>query len=226
MNTKRFLFWGAFIIILGLIVWGLVVAMNKPINSDGAKLGQPAEVTAADHVEVSSTALGVNPANAPVTMIEYSDFQCPACESYYYVIERVLASTTVPVRFVYRHFPLSQHPNAIPAALASEAASQQGKFWEMYRLLFGNPTEWTGEKDPTAIFMGYASELGLDVVKFKADMASSSLKALITKSSDDGLKIGINSTPTFFINGKAITNPTTDAEFKSIIEEAAKGNTQ
>jgi protein-disulfide isomerase len=216
MNIKRIIFWASFIIILILIIWGLIVASNKASNGSSLNLGQPANVTDLDHV--------TGPKDAPVTLVEYSDFQCPACESYFYVVERLIASSTVPIRLVYRHFPLSQHANAIPASLASEAASSQGKFWEMYRLLFDNHTDWTELKDPNPVFIGYATKLGLNVEVFKADMASSTLKQKITDSVKEGTSIGISGTPTFFVNGKVIDNPKSYEEFKTIIEQASKTN--
>lgn len=216
MNIKRIIFWASFIIILILIVWGLIVASNKTSNRSGLSLGQPAEVTDLDHV--------TGPKDAPVTLVEYSDFQCPACESYFYVVERLMASSTVPIRFVYRHFPLSQHANAVPASLASEAAGVQGKFWEMYRLLFDNHTDWTELKDPNPVFIGYATKIGLNIEAFKSDMASSTLKQKITDSINEGTSIGISGTPTFFVNGKVIDNPKSYEEFKTIIEQASKTN--
>lgn len=216
MNTKRLIFWGSFIIILGLIIWGLVVAMNKPINNKGQNLGHPAPVSSTDHV--------FGPADAPVTIIEYSDFQCPACEMYHFFVEKLLASSTYPIRFVYRNFPLSQHANAVPAVLASEAADQQGKYWEMYKLIFDNHTDWTELGDPNPIFLGYATKLGLNIEKYKADIASSTLKDLIKGEVSDGVALGVNSTPTFFVNDKAIINPPSYVEFKTIIDEAAKVN--
>jgi protein-disulfide isomerase len=192
--------------------------MNKPVVVPGKSLGTPAPVSSADHV--------LGPENAPVTIIEYSDFQCPACGIYYYVVEKLLASTTVPIKFVYRHFPLSQHQNAISASLASEAANVQGKFFEMYKLLFENQDKWSELENASLTFVGYAKDLGLDVERFKADMASSTLKAHINNDSDEGVRIGINSTPTFFVNGKAITNPQGYDEFKTIIEKSASGSTK
>jgi len=216
MNIKRIIFWLSFAVVLGLIIWGLVVAENK--SSTGVTLGTPAPITATDHVRGSAT--------SPVTVMEYGDFQCPFCENYYPVVEQVLASSTVPIRFVYRHFPLSQHPNAVPAALASEAANVQGKFWGMYSMLFENHADWTELADPTPIFIGYATKLGLNVLQFKIDMASSTLKDIINADSDEGIHLGINGTPTFFINGKAITIPSTYADFISLIEAASTTGTK
>ena len=109
MNTKRIFFWAAFIIILALIVWGLVAAMNKAPNT--SKAGVPAPVSSVDHVRG-------NP-NALVTLIEYEDFQCPACATYFGIVDRLFNESSSTMRMVFRHFPLSQHANAIPAAEAS-----------------------------------------------------------------------------------------------------------
>jgi protein-disulfide isomerase len=145
---------------------------------------------------------------------------------YFYIVERLIASSTVPIRFVYRHFPLTQHANAIPAALASVAASQQGKFWEMYRLIFDNHADWTELADPKPIFIDYATKIGLNIETFKVDMVSSILKQKITDSVKEGTKIGVAGTPTFFINGKAIDNPQGYEVFKTLVEQAATTNTQ
>ncbi len=217
MNTKRLTFWSVFLIVLALIVWGLGVAMKKSANLPvGQNLGAPAPISASDHVR--------GPANAQVTLIEYSDFQCPACETYYPVVSKLLTDSTTTIQFVYRHFPLSQHPNAIPASMASEAAGAQGKFWEMYDLLFSNHADWTELSDPTAIFVKYATQLGLNVPQFTTDLASSTLKDKITSQNDEGISLGIDSTPTFFVNGKAIVNPQGYEAFQTIIDTAAKSS--
>lgn len=214
MNIKRILFWSVFVAILGLIVWGLAVAMKKPLPD--ANLGQPMSITATDHV--------TGPENAPVTIIEYSDFECPACETYYHMVDRLLEEASTTVRLVYRHFPLSQHEHAVPAAMASEAAGAQGKFWEMYDMIFSNYREWVDLSVAEAEnnFAGYAAELGLDGVLFKADTASSTLRAKVNDDMNDAIRIGVNATPTFFVNGLAITNPSTYEAFKALINSAAR----
>lgn len=218
MNIKRIIFWISFVIIIILIIWGLIAASNKAQRNPGNDYGTPAPISELDHV--------LGPENSPVTIIEYSDFQCPACQAYFHVVERLIASSTVPIRFVYRHFPLAQHPNAIPASLSSEAAAVQGKFWEMYRLIFDNSTDWTELADPKPVFIGYASQIGLDIDQFKTDMASSGLKQKITDNLKEGTSIGVAGTPTFFVNGKAINNPQSYEAFKTIIEQAITTNTQ
>ncbi len=216
MNTKRIIFWASFIIILGLIVWGLAVAMNKPVST-GPKLGTPSDVTSSDHVR--------GPANAPVTVIEYSDFQCPACAAYYPLIEKLANDASTTVRLVYRHFPLFPlpHKNALIAAQASEAASMQGKFWDMYQLLFENQTAWENSNTAATIFEGYAERIGLNMSVYKKDIDSVEVKARIQRDRDEGDALGINSTPAFFINGKAIINPNGYEAFKALIDTAARG---
>lgn len=209
------MFWAGFIIVLGLIVWGMNAAMEKQNNRGlESTVGTPSPVSSTDHV--------YGPVDAKVTIIEYSDFQCPACEAYYPVVEHVLASSTVPVRLVYRHFPLPQHANANIASRASEAAGLQGKFWEMYKLLFSRHVEWTELKDPTAVFSGYAKEIGLNVEKFKTDMESDVVKAAVTAYASEAIKVGIDRTPTFFLNGKIINNPEGYEPFIKAIEAAAR----
>lgn len=216
MNTKRIIFWISFIIILVLIVWGLIVAMNKK-PSDTHIFGSPAAVTTSDHVKGLLT--------APVTVIEYSDFQCPACKIYYPILAHLMASST-NIRLVYRHFPLYPlpHPNSLIAAQASEAASNQGKFWEMYDLLFQGQTSWADLSRDKAIevFKGYAAQLDMNVVLFSTDMQSSAVQARVEANRTEGEALGINSTPTFFVNGKAIANPQGYDAFKAVIDQAAK----
>lgn len=216
MNTKRIIFWVSFIIILGLIFWGLVVSMNK--SSPSLTLGAPAPVSSSDHI--------LGPSNAPVTLIEYGDFQCPACGAYFPFIERLMSESSTTVRLVFRHFPLYPlpHPNALIGAEAAEAAGLQGKFWEMYRKLYENQSEWSDLPDAHVMLDSYAQDLDLDMVKFKSDLDSSAVKDAVMKDSDEAQSIGIDATPTFFVNGKAIQTPQTYDALKKLIEAAASGS--
>ena len=133
MTINRILSWGAFIVIIGLIVWGMIAAGNKAEKIDNA-LAPVDKVVETDWVRGSTT--------TEVTLIEYSDFQCPACGAYFPIVEEVNEKYGDHFRFVYRHFPLTQHKNATPAAQAAEAAGVQGKFWDMYKLIFTNQKDW------------------------------------------------------------------------------------
>jgi protein-disulfide isomerase len=211
-NTKRFFTWGSFIIVVGLIIWGLIAAEQKAKREE-AKLILPDQIVATDHVKGSE--------NAPVTLVEYGDFQCPACATYYPVVERVLAEEGGDkIRFVFRHFPLSQHANAMSAGMASEAAGAQGKFWEMYSMLYEKQKDWENAKDSKIIFMKYAEDLKLDMVKFSEDFESQDFKNRINNDYKGGAKAGVNSTPTFFVNGKKINSGASYDELKKIINDA------
>jgi protein-disulfide isomerase len=215
MNTKRITFWSIFVIVLALIIWGLVVAQKKSSSSGTSNLGTPAPVTATDHVEGTST--------AAVTLIEYGDFQCLACSAYAPIVEQLFASSS-DLRVVFRNFPLPQHPNAEIAAQAAEAASNQGQFWGMYKLLYAGQADWENDSDADArtVFDGYAATLGVDKAQFDADIDSTAVKAKIASDQTEGQSLGINYTPTFFVNGNAITNPEGYAPFKAIIDAAAQ----
>lgn len=213
MNIKRIIFWAIFVIVLGLIIWGLSVAMNKPVAS--SNLVAPAPVTAADHI--------TGPVKAPVTLIEYGDFQCPACGLYAPMVEQLIAAdASTTLRVVFRHFPLPQHANAMITAEASEAAAMQGKFWEMYKLIYAHQSDWENLSDAHDVLDGYATEIGLDMTKFRADIDSSVAKEVIAADLAEGQSIGIDQTPTFFVNGKAIVNPQGYEAFKAIIDAAAR----
>ncbi len=213
---KRILFWIAFIVILGLIVWGMIASMSAPV---GPKVDDPAPITSADHIFLTSTS---SDQTRTVTLLEYSDFQCPACHAYYPIIEQVLASSSVPIRFVYRHYPLPQHPNAPLAAQASEAAAMQGKFWQMHKMLFENHDQWADVGDPHGTFEGYAQRIGLNVDKFNKDIDSDIVKSLVEKSRSEAQAIKLFQTPSFFVNGKLIENPQGYEKFKAAIEAAAR----
>ena len=156
--------------------------------------------------------------DAKVTIIEYSDFQCPACGAYYPMVKQ-LGQEFKNLAIVYRHFPLTQHANARPAAQAAEAAGRQGKFWEMHDMLFENQKYWSESRVVTDIFVAYAKTLGLDMEKFKNDFNSSAAKTKIESDYQSGAS-EIDGTPTFFLNDKKIQNPQSYDEFRTIIEQA------
>lgn len=155
-----------------------------------------------------------------VVLMEFSDFQCPACKSYFPLVEELLTEEGNRVTFVYRHFPLPQHGNALPAARAAEAAGMQGKFWEMYQKLFPNQDSWAAATNATSIFRGYAEELGLDLTKFDLDFSASETKAKVLNDYKSGLNLKVEGTPTFYINGQKIPNPANLEEFKQAITSA------
>jgi protein-disulfide isomerase len=140
-----------------------------------------------------------------VTITEYIDFQCVACQGFYPIVSQIKERFSTKIRYEVRHFPLVQiHPNATAAHRAAQAASNQGKFWEMHDLLFERQKSWNQSTNPTAVFQEYARELGLDVDKYTEDAAASSTLAVINADIAGGKARSVNSTPTFFIDGERI----------------------
>lgn len=194
-----------------LILWGTFTLFTQP----SAPVKQAdLKVTPEDYVRGEK--------NAPVTIIEYSDFQCPACGAYAPMMLDLLSKNPKTVRIVYRHFPLDQHVHAREASYAAEAAGLQGKFFEYHDTLFENQKDWEGEKNVTKLFRTYAQELKLDLKKFDADNASASIKDLVENSHASALNFGVDSTPTFFVNGVKIQNPRSIADFQKEIDTALK----
>lgn len=160
-------------------------------------------------------------ASSTVVLMEYSDFQCPACRSYYPIMREITTEFGDKALFIYRHFPLiSIHFNAEFAARASEAASKQGKFWEMHDLLFEKQNEWANAADPSPMFESYATLIGLNIDQFKLDFKSPEVRDFVRAQRTHAVQSGLQGTPSFFINGKQIQNPNSVDEFKTIIRTA------
>lgn len=175
-----------------------------------------------------------------VTLTEYGDFQCPACYAYYPIVSQVVEQYKNDIFFQFRNLPLVQiHPNAFAAARAAEAASHQGKFWEMYSKLYdpANWETWTKSQRPKPIFETYAKDIGLNMEQFNSDYASTKVNDAINAdlAAFDKTKAE-KSTPTFFINGKHVDNsklldpatrqPSVEAMSKVIQEAIASQNKQ
>jgi len=200
--------------VLTMIVFG-AKSGGSNINVTGGK--EPRAIDASDWVKGATS-------TAKAILIEYSDFQCPACASYYPLIKSMTEKFGAELTFVYRYFPLSQiHINAKTAALAAEAAGRQGQFWEMHDLLFDRQLDWAERLDAKEMFVRYARELGLDETLFIADLAKPELKEKIAASYREGEAIGVNSTPTLFLNGRKLSPPPSSvAGFEQLITAALK----
>ncbi|MEK6862596.1 MAG: DsbA family protein [Nanoarchaeota archaeon] len=160
--------------------------------------------------------------DAAVTIIEFSDFQCPFCKRFFdqtlSQIEKNYVDTG-KVKFVYRDFPLdSIHPQARPAALSAECANEQGKFWEYHDLLFQKQDEWVAVG--ASSFKQYAKDLGLDSSKFDSCFDSRKYEKEVQSDLDDGVNVGVQGTPAFFINGILVSGAQPYAAFQAAIEQA------
>ncbi len=143
--------------------------------------------------------------NAKVTIIEYADLQCPACRAYEDITGPVVAEYADKINFVFKHFPLTQiHTNAMLAAISTEAAAKQGKFWEMKKVLYEKQSEWSNALDARTKIISYAASIGLDVKKFEADLSDKTLEELVIASLKEANALSLSGTPTFIINGKRV----------------------
>jgi protein-disulfide isomerase len=153
-----------------------------------------------------------NPA-ASLELVEYGDYQCPYCGQAYPIVKYIQKELGESIKFVFRNFPLKKiHPHAMMAALASEAASRQGRFWEMHDILFENQFKLNNN----SIFF-YAERLGLDVADFKEDLKLHELERKVAMDFEGGLRSGVNATPTFFVNGNKYEGDWSSEEFLAFL---------
>lgn len=207
----------------GLIITGVVTAIiliggiflvsknsspNKPVVANPALL-------------IRSNSHQTNP-SAKVTVVEFGDYQCPACGEAYPITKQVLQTYGTKINFIFRNFPLPQHKNAPMAAEAAEAANAQGKFWEMHDKLYETQNDWSNLDNPLDTFVGYAKGLGLDTNKFKTDVAGNKYIDFITSDTNDGNNLSISATPTFFVNGIILPGVPAFNDFKTILDPLTK----
>lgn len=212
-------FWGI-LVIIAVLLGGIFffTSSNKAAPSSGGSGGLT------NHVEGGGS--------TGVKLVEYGDFQCPACGSYYPLLKQVVQKYQDQIFFQFRNFPLYQiHQNAMAGARAAEAADMQGKYWQMHDKLYDENdlyyeaqqqgqvySTWISSTSPLDQFSGYASTLGLNVAKFKQDYASAAVNDRIQADLKEGNNLKVDSTPTFFLDGKKISNPTSLDAFSKVID--------
>lgn len=152
--------------------------------------------------------------NAPVELVEYGDYECPYCGRAYPLVKDIQEKMGTNLVFIFRNFPLRKiHPHAYPAAIATEAAARQGKFWEMHDIIFENQ----GTLAPENI-LDFAESIGLDVPRFKKDILDEALYNKARRDFESGMKSGVNRTPTFFVNGKKFNGDWSENELLRYLE--------
>jgi protein-disulfide isomerase len=157
-------------------------------------------------------------ARAPVTLVEYGDYECPYCGEAYYIVKKLQTDMGDQMRFVFRNFPLSQiHPHAVVAALAAEAAGAQGKFWEMHDMIYEHQEDLEEQN-----LISFAYVLRLDIDQFIHDMNSDEVQQKVHDDFWGGIRSGVNGTPTFFIQGKRHNGSYSYGQLRQAIEAAAK----
>lgn len=161
--------------------------------------------------------------NATVTIVEFSDYQCPFCGKYSTETSPLVKTNfidTGKVKYYFRDFPLEFHPQALPAAKAANCAGKQGKFWEMHDKIFASQNEWSGNEEAGKLFAAYAKELGLDTSKLETCISESATETEIANDLATGSILGASGTPSFFINGEKLVGAQPYAQFEAVINAA------
>lgn len=213
---KRILPFIIILVVLGVAL-GSVWYLTRTIPASPAVGSQPSPSPAAQGSPVAQqkpTVQGVpgaepahvlGPANAPVRLEEFGDFECPPCGMFHPILEQMHAEFGDKLQIIFREFPLQQlHQHALAAAQAAESAGLQGKFWEMHDLIYEHQAEWKKEFNVRPIFEGYAKKIGLDVERYKRDLNSDLVAQRIFQDGRRGHSLGVKGTPSVFINGREL----------------------
>ncbi len=185
---------------------GEIIADQIAKEIAGGYAGQPKSPSLAGYASKGAS-------NAPYTIVEYADFECGHCKLASPVMEQFVKKHPREVRVVFKHFPLSFHEMATPAAAAAEAAGNQGKFWEMHNAIFATQTMLDED-----LLLGHARALGLDMNRFEKDFRSKDTLAKVKASRDEGEKLGVEATPTFYINGRPFNLMRTPEAFEARLQ--------
>jgi len=162
------------------------------------------------------------PAKAPVTIVEFSDFQCPYCARSLGTINQLMNNHKGKIKLVFKNAPLPFHDKAPAAAKAAMAAHAQGKFWEYRDALMAKQNEWGQAADPKANFVAYAKEMRLDVARFEKDLANPAFEKRLEEDKAVGAPLGVQGTPTYFINGAMLVGAQDISQFERIVMEVSK----
>jgi protein-disulfide isomerase len=209
--------WITALIVVVVSVLGLMIFVSRSKNNVELPVLTTSGISPADHVRGNK--------DAKTVLLEYGDYQCPACASYDPIVRQIVKEYGDRIAIVYRHFPLRQiHPNADIAAQAAEAANIQGKFFEMHELLYDNQQEWERSSNAKGLLIGYAARLSLDTKKFETDLTSRAVKDIVDNNYNSAMEASLPGTPSFFLNGKAIQNPGGYQQFTVLLDEAIKSN--
>jgi protein-disulfide isomerase len=209
--------------IIGIVVLIVFVFILAKVNyKNTEKKVESTNTNQASVLEIKANDWAVGPVDAKVTVVEYLDFECEACGAYYPLTTQLKEEYKDSMRFVVRYFPLPGHKNSRTAAYAVEAAGKQGKFWEMYSILFTKQSEWSEQQVANQDqFAKYAVEAGVtNIEQWKKDVVSDEVKNRVEDSYKEAVSLNLQGTPSFFLNGKKIENPKGYESFKLLIEKA------
>ena len=213
-TIKKTIYFGLTLMALLTLIFGVMWAGSVNQTDDVSRLANVDAVMADDQTIGDKD-------NAKAVLVEYSDFQCPACAFYAPLVKEILAAyETEGLLFVYRHFPLTGHAHALITAKASEAAGLQGQFWPMHDLIFEHQDVWITQspEEVRKALLSYATDLGLEMEKFITDMDSDVVAEKIQRDLVSGRRAGVRGTPTFYLDGQEVSVRTLD-QFRALIQE-------
>ncbi|WP_338600567.1 thioredoxin domain-containing protein [Saccharopolyspora sp. SCSIO 74807] len=209
------------IVVAAVIGLGGLLAWTSKGPSPAAPGGQPSATAPADVLVRPDSHRLSTAADGKVTVVEFLDFECEACKAMFPVIERLRAEYGDRVTFVVRYFPLPGHPNSGTAALAVEAAAQQGALEPMYRKMYETQDQWSHQQTSQAEkFIGYARELGLDIQRFQQTVNDPATVDRVKRDMNDGATLGVEGTPTLFLNGQQLPSMPSYEQLKAQIDAA------
>lgn len=185
-----------------------------------SRKSDPQPLPSADVLTIQETDWVKGDANSTLTLVEYADFQCPACKAYFPLVKQIETDYKGDLKIVMRNYPLPQHQNGEAASRVAEAAGLQGKYWEMHDRLYETQEEWSNLDNPQEKFLEYAKSLQLNVDQLTQDIQSSKVQDKINNDVASGNLLKVNSTPTFFLGGEKIPNPQSVEAFKTLIDAA------
>lgn len=200
-----------------LSIAGIVFAISQQQPAAPSAGGEPQQTVRPDSHVLDDGGDGA------VTVVEFLDFECEACGAFYPVVEDLREKYDGEITYVVRYFPLPGHINSTQAALAAEAAARQDRFEDMYHRLFETQAQWGEQPEETPeVFRGFAEELGLDMAAYDAAIADPATAGRVQSDKTDGEKLGVNSTPTFFVAGEKVVLQEWD-DLEQAIEKAVNG---
>ena len=219
--TRRNSLISAVLIAAFVVVLGVVLLASRDSGADAAEPGKTSS-SSSRLVRDNSHRLGSPALDGKVTLVEFLDFECESCRAAYPVVEDLRKQYAGKVTFVLRYYPIPSHKTAMNAAIAVEAAAQQGKLEPMYKKMYETQSQW-GEKQVSQApaFRGFAQQLGLDLTAYDKAVKDPATKARVELDRGDGQYLGVQGTPTFFLNGKQL-NPTSLDDFRASIDDAVK----
>ncbi|MGY3520346.1 DsbA family protein [Micromonospora sp. PTRAS2] len=208
----------ALIAVLVFAVGGLLAVNRRDEPAPAALAGgsvDPAVLVREDSHRLATAT------DSRVTLVEFLDFECESCAAAYPAVKQVLATYQGRITFVVRYFPIPSHPNADLAARTAQAAANQGRFAEMYAKLFENQNAWGHQERPqTEVFLAYARDLDLDLDRFRRDLDDPATAARVARDKADGQAAGVTGTPTFFLNGRQLTELRSQDDLTAALDAA------